>query len=88
VQLSDGSCLVEGKTVTGFANVEGDHSDKTLGRRSGPTASRTSFGSGERITSRPASSRGFAVRDGHLITDQQQYAGAKVAELVIAALGT
>ena len=31
--------------------------------------------------------RAFAVRDGQLITGQQQYSGAKVAELVIASLG-
>ncbi|MFN0114064.1 MAG: type 1 glutamine amidotransferase domain-containing protein, partial [Paracoccaceae bacterium] len=29
----------------------------------------------------------FAVRDGNLITGQQQYSGAAAAELVIAALG-
>ncbi len=32
--------------------------------------------------------RGFAVRDGRLITGQQQYSGRKVAEMVIAAPGT
>ena len=32
--------------------------------------------------------RNFAVRDGRLITGQQQYSGPRVAELVIAALGT
>lgn len=30
----------------------------------------------------------FAVRDGRLITGQQQYSGPKVAKLVIHALGT
>ena len=30
----------------------------------------------------------FAVRDGRLITGQQQYSGAEVARLVIEALGT
>jgi putative intracellular protease/amidase len=29
----------------------------------------------------------FAIRDGQLITEQQQYSGRKVAQLVIAALG-
>jgi putative intracellular protease/amidase len=29
----------------------------------------------------------FAVGDGNLITGQQQYSGAKVAELVVDALG-
>jgi putative intracellular protease/amidase len=31
--------------------------------------------------------KAFAVRDGDLITGQQQYSGTKVAELVIEALG-
>ena len=31
--------------------------------------------------------KAFAVRDGRLITGQQQYSGAKVAELLISALG-
>jgi putative intracellular protease/amidase len=30
----------------------------------------------------------FAVRDGRLITGQQQYSGAEVARLVIEAVGT
>jgi putative intracellular protease/amidase len=30
----------------------------------------------------------FAVRDGRLITGQQQYSGTKVAEHIIGALGT
>lgn len=32
--------------------------------------------------------KSFAVRDGRLITGQQQYSGSKTAALVIAALGT
>lgn len=31
--------------------------------------------------------KAFVVRDGRLITGQQQYSGAKVGEAVIAALG-
>ena len=31
--------------------------------------------------------KAFAVRDGRLITGQQQYSGRKVAQLVIEALG-
>ena len=38
-------------------------------------------------TSRAGSGKPFAVRDGRLITGQQQYSGGKVAELVIEALG-
>jgi putative intracellular protease/amidase len=31
--------------------------------------------------------KAFAVRDGRLVTGQQQYSGRKVAEMVIARLG-
>jgi putative intracellular protease/amidase len=87
VQLSDGSYLVQGKTVTGFANVEEDFSDRSVGQRVMP------FRIEDELRSRGANYvqgglfKAFAVRDGRLITGQQQYSGAKVAELVIAALG-
>jgi putative intracellular protease/amidase len=87
VQLSDGTYLVEGKTVTGFANVEEDFSDSAVGTRVMP------FRIEDELRKRGANYihgglfKAFAVRDGRLITGQQQYSGGKVAELVIAALG-
>ena len=87
VQLSDGSYLVEGKTVTGFANVEEDYVDRAVGQKVMP------FRIEDELRRRGANyiqgglMKAFAVRDGRLITGQQQYSGAKVAELVIAALG-
>jgi putative intracellular protease/amidase len=87
VQLSDGSYLVEGKTVTGFANVEEDLSDRAVGTKVMP------FRIEDELKKRGANYvqggllKAFAVRDGRLITGQQQYSGAKVAELVIEALG-
>ena len=88
VQLSDGSYLVEGRTVTGFANVEEDFSDQSVGQKVMP------YRIEDELRKRGANYvqgglfKAFAVRDGRLITGQQQYSGAKVAELVIAALGT
>src|SRR5262245_51549698 len=41
-QLSDGSYLVEGKTVPGFGNVEEDYIDRAVGKKVMPTGSRTS----------------------------------------------
>jgi putative intracellular protease/amidase len=88
VQLSDGSYLVEGKTVTGFANVEEDYLDRAVGQKVMP------YRIEDELRKRGANFvqgglfRNFAVRDGRLITGQQQYSGPKVAELVIAALGT
>jgi putative intracellular protease/amidase len=87
VQLPDGSYLAAGKTVTGFANVEEDYLDMSVGQKVMP------YRIEDELRKRGANYvqgglfKAFAVRDGRLITGQQQYAGAKVAELVITALG-
>jgi len=87
VRLSDGSYLVKGRTVTGFANVEEDFSDAAVGRKVMP------FRIEDELRKRGANYvqgglfKAFVVRDGRLITGQQQYSGAKVGEAVIAALG-
>jgi putative intracellular protease/amidase len=87
-QLSDGSLLVRGKTWTGFANSEEDFADDFVGQRIQPfriedearEIEDTNF-----IVS--ARFKPHAVRDGILITGQQQYSGAAAARLVIQALG-
>jgi putative intracellular protease/amidase len=87
VQLSDGAYLLEGRTMTGFANVEEDFGDAAVGQRIMP------FRIEDEARGRGANYiqgglfKAFAVRDMHLITGQQQYSGRKVAELVIDALG-
>jgi putative intracellular protease/amidase len=87
VHLTDGTPLIAGKTMTGFANVEEDYGDAAVGQRLMP------FRIEDEARARGANFiqaglfKAFAVRDMHLITGQQQYSGKKVAELVIAALG-
>ena len=87
VRLSDGRYLIEGRTMTGFANVEEDYGDAAVGQRIMP------FRIEDEARARGANYiqgglfKAFAVRDMHLITGQQQYSGRKVAELVIDALG-
>jgi putative intracellular protease/amidase len=88
VQLSDGSYLVEGKTVTGFANVEEDYVDRAVGQKVMPYRIEDELRKRGANYIQAGLFRNFAVRDGCLITGQQQYSGPKVAELVIAALGT
>lgn len=87
VELSDGSRLLEGKTITGFANVEEDFGDAAVGKRVMP------FRIEDEARKRGANNvqaglfKAFAIRDNQLITGQQQYSGGKVARLVIESLG-
>jgi putative intracellular protease/amidase len=87
-KLPDGRLLVEGKTWTGFANSEEQFADSFVGKRIQPfwieeearKIAGTNFVVDQRF-------REFAVRDGRLVTGQQQYSGAAAARLVIEALG-
>lgn len=87
-RLSTGDLLVAGRTWTGFANSEEDFADSFVGKPIQPfriedrakTLSGTNF-----IVQSPF--RPFAVRDGNLITGQQQFSGAAAARLVVEALG-
>jgi putative intracellular protease/amidase len=87
-KLSTGELLVAGKTWTGFANSEEQFADSFIGRRIQPfwieeearKMANTNFVVDQRF-------REFAVRDGRLITGQQQYSGAAAARLVVEAIG-
>jgi putative intracellular protease/amidase len=85
--LSDGSYLIEGRTMTGFANVEEAFADEYVGRQVMPW--RIEDAARERGANYIQGGRfkPFAVRDGRLITGQQQYSGREVSALVIEALG-
>jgi putative intracellular protease/amidase len=94
-RLSNGKPLVEGKTVTGFANVEEDFADEAMWSMG--LLPRDKHVMPWRIEDelrklganyvRSGRFRGFAVRDGNLITGQQNFSGAETAELVAATLG-
>lgn len=87
VDLADGSPLVAGRTVTGFANVEEDFGDAATGVTIMPYRVEDALrGRGANFI-QAGLFRAFAVRDQNLITGQQQYSGAKVAALVVDALG-
>jgi putative intracellular protease/amidase len=87
VTLSDGSYLVEGRTVTGFANVEEQAADAAVGTKIMPWHVEDALRERGANFVEGGLWKGFAVRDGRLITGQQQYSGRKVAALVIEALG-
>jgi putative intracellular protease/amidase len=85
---ADGQLLVHGKTWTGFADSEERFADSFVGQRIQP------FWIEEEARKIPGTNfvvdqafRPFALRDGLLVTGQQQYSGAAAAELVIDALG-
>ena len=87
-RLSNGDLLVKGKTWTGFANSEEAFADSFVGMKIQP------FWIEEEAKKLPDTNfvvaglfKPFAVRDGNLITGQQQYSGAAAAELVVEALG-
>jgi putative intracellular protease/amidase len=87
-RTSDGRLLVDGKTWTGFANSEERYADEFVGRRIQPfwiedearKLADTNFVVDGRF-------KPHAVRDGHLITGQQQYSGGAAARLIVEALG-
>jgi putative intracellular protease/amidase len=84
----NGELLVRGRTWTGFANSEEQFADEFVGRRIQPfwieEEARKLAGTNFIVQGR---FRAHAVRDGNLITGQQQYSGAAAARLVIEALG-
>jgi putative intracellular protease/amidase len=84
----DGDLLVHGKTWTGFADAEEAYADSFVGQRIQPfwieTEARKLEGTNFVVDQ---AFRPFAVRDGLLVTGQQQASGAEAARLVIEALG-
>lgn len=92
---ADGQHIARGKTVTGFANCEEDFADNAVW--SYGLLARDKHLMPWRIEDRMKAIganyvqaglwRGFAVRDGNLITGQQNFSGEDTARLVIEALG-
>jgi putative intracellular protease/amidase len=87
-KLSDGSYLIAGKTITGFSNVEEDYSDEFVGSKVMPWRIEDAARDRGANYIEAGLFKPFVVRDGRLITGQQQYSGRKVAQLVIQTLGT
>jgi putative intracellular protease/amidase len=94
-RLSNGDLLAKGKTVTGFANVEEDFADnavwemKLLARDKHVMPWRIEDEM-KRLGANYIQAglwRGFAVRDGNLITGQQNFSGSETAELLVETLG-
>lgn len=94
-RLSNGEYLAKGRTVTGFANVEEDFADNAVWSYGLLPRDRhvMPWRIEDRLKALGANFvqaglwRGFAVRDGNLITGQQNFSGEETARLVVAALG-
>jgi putative intracellular protease/amidase len=87
-RLSNGDLLVKGKTWTGFANSEEAFADGFVGQKIQPFWIEDEAKKIEDTNFIVQSMfKPFALRDGNLITGQQQYSGAAAAELVIETLG-
>lgn len=86
-KLPNGKFLVDGKRWTGFASAEEAYADAYVGRQIQPFRI-------EDLARRMSNSKyecgapfsAYAVRDGNLVTGQQQNSGAAAAELVLKAL--
>ncbi len=87
-KLSNGDLLVKGKTWTGFANSEEQYAEHAAGTKIQPfwieseakKIENTNFIVGGHLVE-------FAIRDGNLITGQQQVSAGLAARKVIEALG-
>jgi putative intracellular protease/amidase len=94
-KLSNGEYLAKGKTVTGLANVEEDFADNAVWSMN--LLSRDKQLMPWRIEDEMKKIganylqaglwRGFAVRDGNLITGQQNFSGEETARLLLKTLG-
>lgn len=93
--LWNGELLVKGKTVTGFANVEEDFADQAVWSMGALARDKhlmpwriedELIEAGANFV-RSGLWRGFAVRDGNLITGQQNFSGTETANLLIETLG-
>lgn len=94
-KTSQGELIAKGRTVTGFANVEEDFADDAVWSYGLLPRDRhvMPWRIEDRLKALGANYvqgglwRAFAVRDGNLVTGQQNFSGAETARLVIEALG-
>jgi putative intracellular protease/amidase len=94
-KLADGTPLVRGKTVTGFPNVEEDAADRMTwdagvlpeGRSIMPWRVEDALRELGANFIQAGAFRPFAIRDGNLVTGQQNFSGAEVARVILEAVG-
>lgn len=86
-RLSDGSLLADGKTWTGYPDSEENMMNEALGTKVNEYTIETEAKKNPNTTFESAEAlQPFAIRDGRLITAQQQHSTALFSQLVIEAL--
>lgn len=86
LRAPDGTPLIRGRRMTGFANSEEDYADHAVGRKIMPFRIEDEARAlGADFVAAPAF-QPHAIRDGNLITGQQQNSGHAVATLVLESL--
>jgi len=86
-KLSNGELLVKGKRWTGFANSEEEYAENAVGMKIQPFWIETEARKLEDTTFEVGGPlEEFAIRDGLLVTGQQQVSAAAAARQVVAAL--
>jgi putative intracellular protease/amidase len=94
-KLSTGEYLVKGRTVTGFSNAEEDFADRAVwdmqllarDQRVMPWRIEDEMNRLGANYLQAGLWRGFAVRDGNLVTGQQNFSAMETADVLIRALG-
>lgn len=87
LKLADGTPLIQGRRITGFANSEEDFADQAVGQKVMPFRIEDEARKlGADFVAGPAF-QPHAVQDGNLITGQQQHSGQVTARLVLDAMG-
>ena len=94
-KLANGEYLAKGRTVTGFANIEEDFADEavwTMGalprdKHVMPWRIEDALRKIGANYIQAGLWKGFAIRDGNLITGQQNFSGSETADVLIQAIG-
>ena len=83
----NGKLIIDGKTWTGFANIEEQYAEQAVGQKIQPYWIEQEAGKIENTNFKVKDAfSSYAIKDGNLITGQQQNSGAAAAKLLVESL--